>query len=151
MWGEVNLDAETSRDEWYLRCQLRVRPDDVRAADVEKINALLNKYMTMGDGAMVYLCQSLLDLDRRRAAHAQADGCLLAGLIDGVVDPLQDGVFDRLGPMFDIYERDADMMLLVNEAATTFVDAVQAQTQTAEVTALIEAAGVPADEAVPVR
>lgn len=149
MSSEVNLRADRSRDEWDLRCQLRTRPDDVRAADVEKINVLLNKYMALGDGAMVNLCQSLLDLDRRRAAYALADQCLLTGLIDGVVDPLQDGVFDRMGPMFDIYGHDAEMMLLVNKAATTFVDAVQVQT--AEITARIEAAGVPADEAVPVR
>jgi len=128
MFGEVNLRADTLRDEWYLRCQLRIRPDDVQAVDIEKIHVLLNKYAAAGNGAMVYFCQSLLDLDGRRAAYVLADKCLLTGLIDGVVDPLQDGVFDALDPLFDIYEDNADVMPLVDQAAATFGDAAEAET-----------------------
>ena len=120
MFGEVNLQADESRDEWYLRCQLLTRPNDVRTADFDRIRVLLERYLASGNGAMVYLCQSLLEVDRRRAAHAEADRCLLKGIVNGDVDPLQEGVFERLRPMFAIYADDASMMCFVDLAASTF-------------------------------
>ncbi|MGO4390644.1 hypothetical protein AB4Z46_04730 [Variovorax sp. M-6] len=128
------------RDQRYLQDLLLARPDTFQAADRARVEALGEQYLAAGEGGMVCLCRSILDVDRRRVAHVEADRHFLNGVIAGALDPLQDGLFDRMEPMFAAYADEPGMTALLNQAARTFGDAVQAAAT--ELVARLEAEGI---------
>lgn len=60
-----------------------------------------------------------------------ADRAYLESLIDGAGDLLAEDTFARLEPMFTTYEGDAEMMALLEKAATVYGDAAVAAAQAA--------------------
>lgn len=104
---DLRIDRELNSDRRHLVTLLQARPDVLQAVDISEIQALHQKYLAVGNGGMCVLCRCVLDLDKRREAHADADRQFLIGVIRGTIDPVQEGFFDRVEPMFTVYANES--------------------------------------------
>lgn len=101
------------------------READALAVDVPgKLAVLRAQHVGRGDAGMMDLIGRAEDA--RAAALRAADVAFLQGLINGTEDYFDDGLYERLEPLYAKYENDPAMLAMFNNAATAYGDAVVA-------------------------